>query len=167
MIVAARKANSFRSLAILGVLALVAVSALLLGRGEQDNSPQARTDRIAADIKCPTCQGLSVLQSKVGGAKLIYDEIARRVAEGQSDTQVRSFLVNRYGQQQLLRPEATGVAAIAWIAPVVVMILAFFGLWIAMRRNRYRTVRALTIDDELLVNSARTSSTRASSQAGN
>ncbi len=149
------KAKSKRQTLIFGALIVVLVSALIVGRGTRDTTDQARIDRIAADVKCPTCQGLSVGQSKAESAKLIYEEIARQVVSGKSDVEVRSYLVSRYGQGQFLRPEATGIASIAWIAPIVALVLAVAGLILAFRRWSRRSIRALTDDDEIIVDAAR------------
>jgi cytochrome c-type biogenesis protein CcmH len=135
---------------IVGCLLLL-IGALIVGKGTTSNSVQARTDRIAADIKCPTCQGLSVKQSSAGPAKAIYAEIQRQVAEGQTDANIRGYLVSRFGTEQLLRPEATGVSSVVWIAPVVFGVLALAGLLFAFARWRKNTSEPLDPEDEALV----------------
>ena len=121
---------------------------LVVGRGHDANSVQARTDRIASSFKCPTCQGLSVAQSKANTAKAIYIEIERQVQAGQSDEQVRTYLVSRFGEQQLLRPETTGIGSIAWIAPVVVLVGAAGWLVSKFRRTKVRPVPVSDADRE-------------------
>jgi cytochrome c-type biogenesis protein CcmH/NrfF len=159
------KPNSTRLTWIFGALIFLLIGALIVGRGGHDTSKQARIDRIAADVKCPTCQGLSVGQSKAESARLIYDEIARQVASGKTDGEIRSYLVTRYGQGQFLRPDATGIASIAWIAPIVALVLALAGLILAFRRWGRRSIRALTDDDELVVAAALRRSRSASDAA--
>jgi cytochrome c-type biogenesis protein CcmH/NrfF len=152
-----RPLGSKRSRNAVVLLALTAALgvALFFGRGTTSNSLRARTDRIAADIKCPTCQGLSVADSKAPSAKSIYAEIERQLTLGRSDADVRGFLVSRYGEQQLLRPTAKGIGTIVWAAPIATMIMAFGGLALAFQRAKNRNIRALTGDDELLVANAR------------
>jgi cytochrome c-type biogenesis protein CcmH len=130
---------------------LLLVGALIVGQGNTSNSVRARTDRIASDIKCPTCQGLSVKQSSAGTAKAIYSEIERQVVEGQSDASIRGYLVSRFGTEQLLRPESTGVGSIVWIAPVVFVILALAGLAFAFARWSRKENLQPSSDDEALV----------------
>jgi cytochrome c-type biogenesis protein CcmH len=130
---------------------LLLVGALIVGQGNTSNSVRARTDRIASDIKCPTCQGLSVKQSSAGTAKAIYSEIERQVVEGQSDASIRGYLVSRFGTEQLLRPESTGVGSIVWIAPVVFVILALAGLAFAFARWSRKENLQPSGDDEALV----------------
>jgi cytochrome c-type biogenesis protein CcmH len=145
-----RSGSNARLAVIVGCLLLL-LGALIVGKGTTSNSVQARTDRIASDIKCPTCQGLSVKQSSAGPAKAIYSEIQRQVTEGQSDANIRGYLVSRFGTEQLLRPEATGVSSVVWIAPVVFGIVAFAGLLFAFARWRKNTTQPLDPEDEALV----------------
>ena len=144
------RSNQTRRLVIFGCLLLV-IGALIVGRGTSSNSVRARTDRIASDIKCPTCQGLSVKQSSAGPAKAIYAEIQRQVTDGQSDASIRGYLVSRFGTEQLLRPEATGVTSVVWIAPVVFGVLALAGLLLAFARWRPKNHEPISPDDEALV----------------
>ena len=135
---------------VLAVLALAVVALLIAGRGDSSDTIRARTDRIAGSIMCPTCQGLSVAQSKADTAQAIYTEIERQVKAGQTDAQVRAYLVSRFGEQQLLRPENTGIGSIAWIAPVVVLVVGLAALVRVFRRSRPST-EAVTADDRLRV----------------
>jgi cytochrome c-type biogenesis protein CcmH/NrfF len=145
-----RRGSNARLAVIVGCLLLL-FGALVVGHGTSSNSVRARTDRIASDIKCPTCQGLSVKQSSAGPAKAIYAEIQRQVIEGQTDANIRGYLVSRFGTEQLLRPEATGVTSIVWIAPVVFGVFAFAGLLLAFARWRPKTHEQLSAADEALV----------------
>ena len=142
---------------------IIAVGALIIGRGSAPVTAAARAERIASGVKCPTCQGLSVAQSKAGPARAIYSEITRQVAAGASDDDVRAYLVSRYGVSELLRPEATGAGSVVWIAPVTLLVLAVAGLAVAFRRWRPSGIAA-TDDDRVLVASAIASSNP--SQAG-
>ena len=90
-------------------------------------------------------------QSSAGPAKAIYAEIERQISEGRTDESIRGYLVSRFGTEQLLRPEATGVSSIVWIAPVVVAVLALAALVVAFRRWRPNSVSVASPEDEALV----------------
>lgn len=136
---------------------IISIGALIIGRGNAPVTAATRAERIASGVKCPTCQGLSVAQSKAGPARAIYSEITRQVAAGASDDDVRAYLVSRYGVSELLRPEATGAGSVVWIAPVTLLVLAVAGLAVAFRRWRPSGIAA-TEDDRMLVASALASS---------
>ena len=134
----------------LGVVALV----LFLGRGvSTPETVTSRADRIASEIRCPTCQGLSVRASKAAGARAIYAEITRQVESGQKDEDIRAFLVDRFGTSELLRPRATGIGSVVWIAPVAVVVVGAAVLINIFARTR-RSPLSATEDDRALVEAA-------------
>ncbi len=138
---------------IVGALALVAL-VLFLGRGvSTPETVTTRADRIASEIRCPTCQGLSVRASKAAGARAIYAEITRQVESGEKDEDIRAFLVERFGTSELLRPRATGIGSIVWIAPVVVVVVGAAVLINIFTRTRRPTLSP-TDDDRALVDVA-------------
>ena len=138
---------------VVGALAVVTL-VLFLGRGvSTPETVTSRADRIASEIRCPTCQGLSVRASKAAGARAIYAEITRQVESGEKDTDIRAFLVDRFGTSELLRPRATGIGSIVWIAPVVVLVVGAAVLINIFARTR-RSTLAATDDDRALVEAA-------------
>jgi len=136
-------------------LLLVLVVALAVGRGRPSQTVAARTERIAGSIKCPTCQGLSVAQSKAGTARAIYAEIERRVRTGESDDAVRAYLVSRYGEEQLLSPEATGIGSIVWIVPVAGGVIALAAVGWVLYRSRPSGSGASAADRALVARARR------------
>lgn len=71
-----------------------------LGFGITDRSPRSDDERahaIAKSIRCPTCRGPSVADSEAPIAAFLRREITRRINEGDSDTEIRAALVERYG----------------------------------------------------------------------
>ncbi len=145
---------SRRALLVIGIAILVLVIALAVGRGR--SAPEtitSRADRIASEIRCPVCQGLSVRASKSAGARAIYAEITRQVETGERDEDIRAFLVDRYGTSELLRPSATGVGAIVWIAPVAAFLLGAAVLVRVFSRTR-RRLSLSTAEDRALVDAA-------------
>ena len=140
-------------------LALVAVLAAALAVGTRDGggpaTEEARVERIASALKCPTCRSIAVADSDAPTSQAIRDEIARQVREGRSDAEVRQSLVDRYGKDILLKPEGSGVGALAWALPVVATVLAFAGLAYAFARwRRLSGPRAPTDADRTLVERA-------------
>lgn len=139
-------------------LLLVPVVAIALwvgaGRGDGRPGPAARADRLASEVRCPTCEGLSAAESGTPAAVAVRDEIRRRIDAGETDGQVRAFLVSRYGKDILLVPEGSGVAALVWALPVTALVLGGGGLVLALRRRRPARSPAPTPEDRALVEQA-------------
>lgn len=145
-----------RVLPVAALLAVV-VAALVIGgagRSHPARSPAARAHDIAAVLRCPVCQGLSVADSPSPTAKAIYDDVRRRVDAGESDAAIKQYYVTHYSQWIMLQPETSGVGALVWILPVTALLLGAGGLALAFRRWRREPVLAATAADRALVERA-------------
>lgn len=139
-------------------LACVVVLAVALVVGARDaDRPATEADRVSAiarEVRCPTCRGLSAAESDAKAAQAIRDEITSRARAGESDGEIRAFLVSRYGRDILLRPEATGVSALVWALPVAGVVCAAAGLVVAFHRWRSLTRGSPSADDRAVVERA-------------
>ena len=130
--------------------------ALVIGAGAGDDPPtvETRTAALARQVRCPTCEGLSAAESDAASSVAVRNEIRRRVEAGESDAEIRSFLVGRYGGDILLTPAGSGVAALVWVLPVMAVVLGAGGLVLTLRRRRAEPRRAASADDRRLVEQA-------------
>jgi cytochrome c-type biogenesis protein CcmH/NrfF len=150
----ARRA-SFRRGSWIVIAALAVVS---LGRAALDDGPPRTTDEqveaIARTLKCPTCGSQSVADSDAAASRAIRAEIAQRVEEGQSPSEVRAAIGASFGERVQLLPPASGLAGLVWILPVVALIIALAGVSAAFARWR-RTPRSTPSEgDRALVEQA-------------
>ena len=135
------------------LMGLVLAVALTVGaRGESGQlSAAQRAHAIADEVRCPTCRGLSAADSDAPAAQAIRDDILRRVQAGQSGGEIRAYLVSRYKEEILLKPERDGVAGLVWILPVGAVALAVGGMALAFRRWRARPDVAVSAADQAMV----------------
>jgi cytochrome c-type biogenesis protein CcmH len=119
------------------VLVVVVLGALVVGTRPGGTKTHAeRVQSIAKSVRCPTCRGQSVADSDAPAAANVRRDIERRVADGQSDDDIRSALAARFGDGILLTPPRSGVAGLVWVLPVVAVAAAGGGLTLAFRRWR-------------------------------
>lgn len=118
------------------LLGVVAVVALAIGaRGTGPQSDEERLWSIANGVRCPQCAGQSVANSDVPAARALRDQIRGDIEAGRSDDAIRARLADgAYGEDILLNPPRSGFAALVWVVPVVVVVVAFGGLALAFRR---------------------------------
>lgn len=124
-----------------GLLAIVVVAALVAGtRPGAPTNPLDRALALERTIQCPTCRGQSVAESDAPASKAIRTDVADRIAQGQSDDEIRNYYASRYGQDILLKPARSGLAGLVWVLPVVALVLGAAGLGFAFWRwRRWRT----------------------------
>jgi cytochrome c-type biogenesis protein CcmH len=92
-----------------------------------------RVDRIAAELRCPVCQGLSVQDSPSETARSMRALVAQRVAEGKTDDEVRAEFTRSYGDWILLSPPLLSPSGLVWLVPVAAVAT---GAWLAWGRTR-------------------------------
>ena len=114
------------------LLALVAVAVLVAVRPSADPTPAQRADALAAELRCPDCQGLSVADSPTASAQEIRRQIDELIAGGATDDEVRAHFVVRYGEWIRLAPSAGA----AWAIPFLVVAagVLLLAAWLARRR---------------------------------
>lgn len=123
----------------LGLALLVALAVVGLVRSAGADGPASAAEReheIAASLRCPTCQGLSVADSSSPLSKSMRRIIGEQVAAGRSDDQVIGYFVDRYGEWVLLSPRADGRGWLVWALPVVAVLVGLVAAGQLVRRRR-------------------------------
>jgi cytochrome c-type biogenesis protein CcmH len=135
-----------------GLLGLVLAGALFVGSQGRSGPPtdDQRVQRISSVVRCPTCRGLSAAQSDAPPAEAIRDEVRRRVEAGETDAQIKDYMVSRYGEDILLQPRS----ALVWVLPIVGIAVAVGGLVVVLRRRRVRPGPKISDADQDLVDRA-------------
>lgn len=100
-------------LAIAGVVVSIALAMVSSRAGSLDE----RARGIDAQLRCPTCQGLSIADSPATSATQMRALVREQLAAGASDDALRAFFVARYGRWILLDPPVDGVDLVLWLAP--------------------------------------------------
>jgi cytochrome c-type biogenesis protein CcmH/NrfF len=143
-----------------GLAVLVAVVLVVFGPGDGHSDGNtadaaARAAALKETTLCPVCDGQNVLESNAPVATAIRNQIDERVGQGLSDDEIRAFLADRYGDDVVALPPASGVASLVWVAPVVVVGLAAAGVALALWRWRVEGTASPGEDDRRLVEAAR------------
>jgi cytochrome c-type biogenesis protein CcmH len=116
--------------ALLAILGAVAWSA----RPHEATSTE-RVDRITSELRCVTCQGLSVKDSPAESARQMRDLVVQRVAEGRTDDEIRDEFRASYGDWVLLSPPVSSWTGLIWLVPLIALAA---GLLVAVGRMRPR-----------------------------
>jgi cytochrome c-type biogenesis protein CcmH len=130
----------------LGFVALLVVLgvALAVGSGAFSTaspSAAARAAALEAQVRCPSCEDVSVAQSSASTAIAVRHQIATMVARGDSDQQILTSLTDRYGTSILLRPPASGLGAVVYVVPAIAGALAVGGLAVLFWRRQRELTR--------------------------
>ena len=124
-------------LALLGFARLHAAEPLKFESAEQE----ARYTHLTTELRCLVCQNQNLADSDAPLAQDLRREIWEMMQSGQSDDQIKSFLVERYGDFVLYRPPMQGNTVALWTIPGILLlggaVIVFFTV-----RNRNRRLAA-------------------------
>ena len=96
------------------------IFAISCGFQETDEEIAQRIDRT---LMCPVCPAETLDQSQSELAKQMKSVIRSQLSEGKTDQEIIDYFVQRYGEEVLASPPKSGSTLIAWITPVIVLIL--------------------------------------------
>jgi len=132
--------------------AFIALSlpALAVQPDEVLNDPalEARARALSAKLRCMVCQNQSIDDSDAPLARDLRLLVRERLKAGDSDSQIREFLVARYGQFVLLEPEKSAKNALLWLAPLLVLFAGALVLLRLFRLPRRETPVPLTAEEK-------------------
>ncbi len=100
-----------------------------------DATLESRARKLSAELRCLVCQNQSIDDSNAPLARDLRLLVRERLAAGDSDGDVKRFLVARYGEFVLLNPPLGWHTVALWLAPVLALLAAATVLWLSMRHG--------------------------------
>ena len=99
-------------------------SAWAIRPGEMLSNPklEARARAIDKQLRCPVCQSESIDDSNADLAHDLRVLVRQRVVVGDSDQQVKQYIVARYGNYVLLKPPFDAETYLLWLGPLVLLV---------------------------------------------
>jgi cytochrome c-type biogenesis protein CcmH len=121
------------------VLGLICSGSMVLAKDAVPlaNDPliEQRLIVISEEMRCLVCQNESLAGSRSDLANDLRREIRNLIKEGKTDDQIRSFMVERYGDFVLYRPPVKPITWFLWIGPFVILLAGIIGLIVYLRRR--------------------------------
>lgn len=133
-----------RKLAILTLLfSLLAVPAIGQYLDQPLNNPvlEKRAQALHKEIRCLVCQNQAIADSNAHLARQLRVIVRERLEAGDKNDDVKSYLVERYGDWVLMRPPLNSSTLILWLAPFVILAFVLGGATMfVIRRRRQQEV---------------------------
>ena len=121
-----------------------------------DAATLMKTERfrhLASELRCLVSQNQSLVDSNAPLAQDLREEVVKLMASGRDDGQIKSFLVDRYGEFVLYRPTLSPRNALLWLGPFLLLAGGAIAWWRLGRRKlppAQSAQEALDHVDELL-----------------
>ncbi|WP_373604472.1 cytochrome c-type biogenesis protein [Vibrio sp. UCD-FRSSP16_30] len=84
---------------------------------------QKQAIELAKTLRCPMCQNQNLIESNSAVAKDIRLRVFELIKQGNSDEQVKQYMVARYGEHVLYRPMFSWKNSLLWGIPILVALL--------------------------------------------
>lgn len=99
---------------------------------QKNNELEKRFRELSSELRCLVCQNQSLLESDSELANDLKEIIYEKIYEGESNYQIKNFLVKRYGEFILFKPLLNGANFLLWATPLLSFVLITF---IAIRKT--------------------------------
>lgn len=100
-----------------------------------DPTMQARYQALIHGFRCLVCQDETVADSDADLAADFRRQIHVMVAEGKSDTEIKSYIVERYGDYVLYKPPVEASTWLLWGGPFILLCVALLTVLTVVRRR--------------------------------
>jgi cytochrome c-type biogenesis protein CcmH len=120
-------------------LALILAAVTLFASAQQieyqDVVEETRFRALTEELRCVMCQNQSLADSTAPIAHDLRLEILRLMRDGKSDAQIKQYLVERYSEFVLYKPEVKPMTWLLWFGPGLLIVAG--GVLIAVIVKRH------------------------------
>ena len=121
-----------------------------------DNSPPQFTDvaeerrfhALVSELRCVMCQNQSLADSNAQIAIDLRREVLTLMRGGKTDAQVKDYLVARYGEFVLYRPQVESTTWLLWFGPALLLLAGGFVVARIVRKRSAQPAAKAADDDQ-------------------
>ena len=115
----------------------------------EDPVVEKRLVHISEELRCLVCQNESLASSRAELANDLREEVRKLIKQDKSDTQIKDYLVARYGDFVLYKPEVKPLTWVLWFGPFLLLLMGVIGMALYLRqRQAAQTVQTSLSDDD-------------------
>ncbi|MFD0915849.1 cytochrome c-type biogenesis protein CcmH [Pseudahrensia aquimaris] len=119
-------------LACIGLLVSVTLS-LAADNVPLNANQEAQAKDLFTELRCVVCQNQSIADSDAEVARDLRQVVREQIAGGATNSEVKNFLVSRYGEFILLKPSWAAHTFVLWISPLLFLLFGLY--WILRSRT--------------------------------
>src|SRR5260221_12162275 len=80
--------------------------------------------QLTSQLRCLVCQNQNLAESNAGLANDLRDQIYQKILQGQSNQEIVTYLVSRYGNFVLYDPPLNLATLLLWFGPLCVLVFS-------------------------------------------
>jgi len=97
---------------------------------------EQRFNQLTEELRCLVCQNQNLADSDAPLAHDLRHEIHDMMQAGQSNEEIKQFLMQRYGDFVLYRPPVQGNTLILWFAPAALLLIGAATVYFSVTRRK-------------------------------
>jgi len=113
----------------------------------RDQVEEKRFRALTEELRCVMCQNQSLADSNAPIAHDLRLEVLRLMREGQSDAQIKQYLVARYTDFVLYKPEVKPMTWLLWFGPGLLIVGGGVLIAVVVRKNSRRATVSPPVND--------------------
>ena len=135
---------------ILSLLFLLNPSTYAAVEVKQFKNPEheQRYKALIIELRCVVCQNQNIAESNAALAKDLRKQVFKMINAGKSDDDILEFMVTRYGDFVLYRPQFNLMTSLLWVGPFIIFIIGIYFLVNFIRQRKTVIVAELSNEDK-------------------
>jgi cytochrome c-type biogenesis protein CcmH len=97
---------------------------------------EQRLIHISEELRCLVCQNESLASSRAELANDLREEVRLLIRQDKSDVAIKAYLVERYGDFVLYRPEVKPLTWLLWFGPFALLLCGVVGMALYVRQRQ-------------------------------
>lgn len=130
-----RPARAAASLASAAMIALALSAGAAKMEVPADAAFELRIRTLESELRCLVCQNQTLADSNASLAEDLRREVRALALAGKDDTEIRAYLVARYGDFVLYDPPLKRTTWLLWIGPFALLAGGALLWWVVLRRR--------------------------------
>ena len=114
---------------------LIAYSLLLSSVYALNVDQEERANNLFKETRCLVCEGQNIYESNSDSAEDMKKLISEMINDGNSDNEIKSFLVSRYGDWIIMTPPINQSTYFLWFSPIIILLIGIVFILRKFKKN--------------------------------
>ena len=94
-----------------------------------------RAINLFKEVRCLVCQGQTIHESNAEMAEDLKEVIREKIDQGQTDGEIKSFLIEKYGNWIIMTPPFNRLTYLLWFVPLIILL---FGIYFILSKKSHK-----------------------------
>ena len=114
---------------------LIAYSLFLSSVYALNVDQEERANNLFKETRCLVCEGQNIYESNSDSAEDMKKLISEMIIDGNSDNEIKSFLVSRYGDWIIMTPPINQSTYFLWFSPIIILLIGIVFILRKFKKN--------------------------------